>query len=72
MATPSRRGRRPVKRTELVFLSTIAIVSLLALYSLEKSYTGYEAGKEQTLALRALQQPDQEVGNVRSHAAWPC
>ena len=63
MATPSRR-RRPVKRTELVFLSTIAIVSLLALYSLGKSYVGYEAGKEQSLALRTLQEPDQEVGQA--------
>ncbi|KAK5948643.1 hypothetical protein OHC33_010245 [Knufia fluminis] len=65
MATAYRRGR-PVKPPELIFLSTIAIVSLLALYSFGKSYTRYETGKEQVLALRALEEPDQECRLVHN------
>jgi len=66
MAIAYRRGRgRAVKPPELVFLSAIAILSLLALYSLGTSYAGYGTGREQQLALRALQEPDQEVGVVR-------
>ncbi len=53
--------RRPVKPPELVFLSTIAIVSLLALYSLGQSYAGFVAGEQPPLALRGLEEPDQEV-----------
>lgn len=63
MAIAYRRGR-PVRPPEVVFVSAIAILSLLALYSLGKSYVGYETGREQVLALRALQEPDQEVGAV--------
>lgn len=53
-----------MKPPEVAFVSAIAILSLLALYSLGKSYVGYETGREQVLALRALQEPDQEVGAV--------
>jgi len=70
MATAHRRGR-PVKPPELVFLSTIAVVSLLALYSVGKSYSGYETEKGPLLALRHLQEPDLEVG-MRPRAAWIC
>ena len=64
MATAYRRGR-PVKPPELIFLSTIAIVSLLALYRVGSNYIGYETGKEHLLASRTLQESDIEVGTVR-------
>lgn len=61
MATAYRR--RPVRPPEIAFVTTIAVVSLFTLYNFGKNHVGYEYhdATQAALALRALEEPDQEV-----------
>lgn len=74
MATAYRRRNRPVRPPEIAFISTIAVVSLFTLYSYAKNHVGYEYhdATRAALALRALEEPDQEVRESRTTETYKC
>lgn len=68
MASAYQRRNRPVRPPEIAFLTTVAVVSLFTLYSFGKNHVGYEYhdASRAALALRALEEPDQEVRGSRA------
>lgn len=63
-----RRRTRPVRPPEIAFITTIAVVSLFTLYSFVRNHDGYayHDATEAARALRALEEPDQEVRASRN------
>jgi len=62
MAFAKHRGQR-AKSTEVVFVSTFAIVILFALYSVGRNYSESHGYLRQARALQALEGQDIEASN---------